>query len=49
MHFLDGNACILIAISLKFVPKGPINYIPLSGPMMALFTEAYMRYPVSMS
>ena len=26
--FLNKNECILIKISLKFVPKGPINNIP---------------------
>ena len=26
--FLNENVCILIKISLKFVPKGPINNIP---------------------
>ena len=28
MHFLEWNAWILITISLKFVPEGPINNIP---------------------
>ena len=28
MHFLNKNAWISIKISLKFVPKGPINQIP---------------------
>ena len=28
MHFLNGNVCFLIEISLKFVNKGPINSIP---------------------
>ena len=28
MHFLDWKILIPIKISLKFVPKGPINYIP---------------------
>ena len=39
--FLNENVWILIEISLKFVPKGPINNIPalvgtkpLSEPMM---------------
>ena len=27
-HFINENCCILIKISLKFVPKGPINNIP---------------------
>ena len=53
-----------IEISLKFVPKGPINNIPalvqiiawcssgnkpLSEPMMAKFTNTYMRHLASMS
>ena len=51
--------CILIRISLKCVPKDPINNIPalvqimawcqsgdkpLSEPMLAQFTDAYMRH-----
>ena len=51
-------------ISLKFVPKGPINNIPslvqkmvwrrsgdkpLSEPMLAYLTDAYMRHSASMS
>ena len=51
--------CILIKISLKFVPKGPIDNNPalvqkmawrqigekpLSEPMLAQFTDAYMRH-----
>ena len=51
-------------ISLKFVPKGPINNIvalvqkmawrqsgdkPLSEPMMAYFSDAYMHLSASMS
>ena len=47
--FVNEHAWILITISLKFVPKGPINNIPLSGPMMALFTGVYMRHSASMS
>ena len=62
--FLNKNVWIPIKISLKFVPKGPINNIPalvqimdwrrpgdkpLSEPMMAGFTDAYMRRPVSKS
>ena len=43
--------CILIKISLKFVPKGPIDNNPalvqignkpLSEPMLTRFTDAYM-------
>ena len=55
--FLNEKVWISIKISLKFVPKGPINNIPtlvqimawcqicdkpLSEPMMACFTDAYM-------
>ena len=62
--FLNEYVWILIAISLKFVPKCPINNIPalgqimiwhqpatkpLSEPMMALFTDAYMHHSASMS
>ena len=25
VHFLDGNECILTQMSLKFVPKGPVD------------------------
>ena len=61
---VNEKFCILIKISLKFVPYGPIDnnqalvqiltwyWIgnkPLSEPMMALFTDAYMRYSASMS
>ena len=34
--FLDGNVGISIKISLKFVPKGPINSIPALVQVMAL-------------
>ena len=33
--FLNGNVWILIKISLKFVPKGPINNIPTLVQIMA--------------
>ena len=33
--FLNGNARILIAISLKFVPRGPFNNIPALVQIMA--------------
>ena len=33
--FLNENVCILIKISLKFVPKGPINNIPALVQVMA--------------
>ena len=57
--FLNEKMCILIKISLKFVPKGPIDNIPalvqimvwrqigdkpLSEPMLAQFTDAYIRH-----
>ena len=57
--FMTNSTWISINISLKFVPKGQINYItalvqimawhgpgdkPLSEPMMAWFTDAYMRH-----
>ena len=29
--FIDGMFCISIQISLKFVPRGPINNIPVLG------------------
>ena len=35
MDFLDENIWILIKISLKFVPKGPINNIPTLVQIMA--------------
>ena len=57
--FLNGNDRISIKISLKFVPRGPIDSKPalvqvmawrrigdkpLPEPMMATFTDAYMRH-----
>ena len=33
--FLNANAWILINISMKFVPKGPVNNIPASVQIMA--------------
>ena len=33
--FVNENVCILIKISLKFVPKGPINNIPVLVQIMA--------------
>ena len=33
--FLNGNCCVFIEISLRFVPKGPINNIPAFVQMMA--------------
>ena len=33
--FLNENVCISIKISLKFVPKGPINNIPALVQIMA--------------
>ena len=56
---MNEKFCIVIQISLKFVPKAPINIIlvsvqmmawrrlgdkPLSEPMPAHFTGAYMRH-----
>ena len=35
MHLLNGNCCILIQISLKFVPKDPIDNTPALVQMMA--------------
>ena len=32
---MNKKFCILIRISLKFVPKGPINNIPAMGQIMA--------------
>ena len=57
--FLNENYRILIQISLKFIPKSPINKEvvlvlvmawhrtgdkPLSEPMLARLTDAYMRH-----
>ena len=52
--FLNENERIPIQISLKFVPKGPINYTlvvvrrtgdkPLPETMLTQFTHAYMRH-----
>ena len=62
--FLNENIWILIKISLKFVPKGPVNNIlslfqimacrqpgnkPLSEPILAWVTDAYMCHVASMS
>ena len=61
---MNEKFCILIKISLKFVPKGPIDNDPalvkimawrrigdkpLSEPMLALFTDAYMRHSASIN
>ena len=35
MHFMNENVYISIKISLKFVPKGPINNIPVLVKVMA--------------
>ena len=40
--FTIENFCILIRISLKFVPKGPKGDKPLPEPMVAQFTDAFM-------
>ena len=57
--FLNENDKILIQISLKLVPVGPVDYKPalvqvmvwrrtggkpLPEPLMAQFTDAYMRH-----
>ena len=62
--FWRMKSFVLIRISLKFIPKGPIDNKPalcqlmawrrtgdkpLPEPMMAYFTEAYMRHLASMS
>ena len=56
--FLNENILIASEMSLKCVPKGPIKNIPtlglvgpksLSEPVMAKFTDAYMRNLASMS
>ena len=62
--FLNENVWISINISLKFIPKGPIDNIPalvqimawrrpgdkpLSEPVMAWFSNAYMRHSAWMS
>ena len=54
--FLNENARISITISLKFVPKGPINNIPSLVPIMAWcrsgdkpLSEPMMRHSASMS
>ena len=55
--FLNENVWIPVKISLKYVPKGPINNIPtLVDRRQAIiwandgwFTDAYMRHSASMS
>ena len=59
--FLNENVYILIRISLKFVPKVPINNIPADNGLAparrqaiiwtnyGYFTSAYMRLSASMS
>ena len=53
--FLNDKVCILIKISLEFIPKGPIDNNPASGwgrigdkpssqPMPIWFTDANMRH-----
>ena len=37
MHFLEWNVWILIKISLKFIPKHPINNIPALVQIMAWY------------
>ena len=60
-NFLNENVWIPIEISLKFVPKGPINNIPALVQIMAWrrqaiiwtndgqITDAYMCHTASMS
>ena len=45
--FLMKIYAFMITISLMFVPKRPINNIPLSEPVIAHFTDAYMRHTAS--
>ena len=47
--FMNEKFCILIKISLKLVPKGPVDKNaapigtkPLSEPMLTWFTHVYM-------
>ena len=49
--FLNENVWILIIISVKFVPRGPINNIPTLVQVMAWRRpgDAYMRHSASMS
>ena len=62
--FLNEDVWFPVKISVKFIPKGPINNFPdlvqimvwrrpgdkpLSEPMMAQLTDAYMRHLASMS
>ena len=52
--FLNENVWISIKISLKFVPKGPINNIPalvqaITWTNDGYFTDAYLRHSASMS
>ena len=51
--FLNENVSIAIKISLKFVPKGPINNIPTLVQIIwtngGQFSDAYMRHSASVS
>ena len=47
-NFVNENVLISIRISLKFVPKGPIDNKPLHEPMMTQFNDAYMRHPAEL-
>ena len=58
--FLNENVWILIKVSLRFVPKGPISNNPALVQIMAFkkaiiwsndgtFTDAYMGHSASMS
>ena len=41
--FLNEKYRILIKISLKFVPRSPIDNKPLPEPVVTQFTDAYME------
>ena len=47
--FLNQNVWIPIEISLKSVPKGPINNMAWRRPGDKQFSDAYMRHSASMS
>ena len=42
--FLNENVLILIKISLKFLPKGPINNIPALVQVMACAIQVTSHY-----
>ena len=41
--FMNEKFFILIHVSLKLIPNGPIDDKPLPEPTMTQFTNAYMR------